>query len=322
MIHIHTIRQGNGSQRLNYRVMIIPVSLMLALWGAALILPLDTVTRLMLAYIGLFIGIGIGTYIALPKLKRPAGRRLIMLMTGGLLLVIALFSDHGNMQLEGFFFGLLAGFVPYIMLHFALAKIAGPLVFGRVWCGWACWFGMVFDLLPYPYSRYRIPGRWGWLRYVHFGAVLVLILVLWFGFGYRHGATGTGGLGWFILGLAVYYVAGIALALMLKDNRAFCKYICPLAVLLKVGARYSLIKIGGTPTTCDECQACVEMCPMNIRVRDYILSGQRVLSTECTLCQTCINFCPDNTLKLTFGLDVGGDERMDYEPPKPRVRAR
>lgn len=279
----------------------------------------DRLAALFVAYLGLFAGAGIGVYVAQPPIRRPQARRPILLMVGGLLLLVALVSDHGNMQIEGLFFGVLTGVAPYIILHYALAKVFGPLVFGRVWCGWACWFAMVLDLLPYPYSRYRIPGRWGWLRYAHFGISLLIVLIVWFGF--RHsGDTGQNGMAWFIGGLALYYAVGIGLAFALKDNRAFCKYVCPIAVILKTTARFSLLKVGGTPTSCDECQACVEMCPMNIRVRDYILSGERVLSTECTLCQTCINVCPDNTLKLTLGFDIGGKEYIDYEPPRTKTR--
>ena len=50
------------------------------------------------------------------------------------------------------------------------------------------------------------------------------------------------------------------------------------------------------------------MCPMDIRIVDYIKHGERVLSTECSLCQTCITVCAQDTLKLSFGFDLGGKE--------------
>lgn len=31
---------------------------------------------------------------------------------------------------------------------------------------------------------------------------------------------------------------------------------------------------------------------MDVRISDYILNNERVLSTECSLCQTCITVCP------------------------------
>ncbi len=311
----------NRTEVFQWTYMRVPLAIMLALWGAALACALlggDPVTTLLLAYAGVFSGVGVGLFLALPDRKRQNGRRVMLLMMGTLLLVIALTSDHGNMQIEGLFFGALAGFAPYIILHYLLAKIAGPLLFGRIWCGWACWFAMLFDLLPYPNSRYRLPGRWDWLRYAHFGLSLLVVLALWFGAGYTGGALGASGMHWFVAGLLLYYTVGVVMAFVLKDNRAFCKYLCPIAVLPKLGGRFALLRVAGEPSQCGDCEACIEMCPMNIRVRDYIVSGERVLSTECTLCQTCIHICPHESLRLSFGLDVGGREHLDYEPPRPR----
>lgn len=47
----------------------------------------------------------------------------------------------------------------------------------------------------------------------------------------------------FLVGNLLYYIAGIALAYKLKDNRAFCKYICPITVFLKPASYYSITRI-------------------------------------------------------------------------------
>ena len=49
---------------------------------------------------------------------------------------------------------------------------------------------------------------------------------------------------------------------------------------------------------------------MDIRVTEYILNKERVLSTECSLCQTCITVCAPEALKLSFALDMGGKELL------------
>lgn len=58
-------------------------------------------------------------------------------------------------------------------IHYAVAKIFGPLLFGRGWCGYACWTAMVLDFLPY-----KVPAqprkKLGWIRYVTF-AVMILV---------------------------------------------------------------------------------------------------------------------------------------------------
>ena len=85
---------------------------------------------------------------------------------------------------------------------------------------------------------------------------------------------------------------------------------------LKVTSRFSLLKIGGDAAKCNDCGACVKMCPMDVRIPEYIKNGQRVLSTECSLCQTCTTVCAQDALKLSFGFDtslpapLGGKELL------------
>jgi ferredoxin-type protein NapH len=118
----------------------------------------------------------------------------------------------------------------------------------------------------------------------------------------------------------VYYAIGIGLAYALKDNRAFCKYVCPVSVPLKLTSRFSVIKIGGEAGKCNECGACIKTCPMDVRIPEYILNGKRVLTTECSLCQTCITVCARDALKLSFGFDMGGQDllRMRGSPVEPK----
>jgi len=106
------------------------------------------------------------------------------------------------------------------------------------------------------------------------------------------------------------YFIGILLAFALKDNRAFCKFVCPASVPLKLTSRFSLLKIKGSTALCNDCGACVRACPMDTRITDYIRAGQRVFSTECTLCRTCITACDQIALKLSFGFDRGGTKRL------------
>jgi polyferredoxin len=299
--------------QLNLKKLVVPGIVMLAFWGLATALwrsSGEIMALFFFGYIGTSVGIGLGLYAALPKRKKPLGRRLALFLVGAFLFGFAAVAGRENMQIEGTMFGLLGGVVQAAVVHYLIAKIFGPVLFGRLWCGWACWTVMVLDLLPFKRSSGRLPGKWGWLRYAHFLLSLGLVLTLWFGFGVRGGAVGESALFWFLVGNLLYYALGIALAFALKDNRAFCKYVCPVSAPLKLTARFSLLKVGGDAEQCINCQACVKMCPMDIRVPEYVLDGQRVLSTECSLCQTCISVCAQDALKLSFGFDVGGKELL------------
>ena len=262
-------------------------------------------------YIGAAIGVGIGVYSALPRKKKPLGRKLTLFLIGGYLLVFLGLLKFENLQIEGFFFYLLAGFISGSVIHYMVAKIFGPILFSRAWCSWACWTAMILDLLPYKRSSGRIPGKWGGSRYIHFILSLGIVFLLWFGCGYRVESRGITELYWLLAGNAIYYATGIILAFWLKDNRAFCKYVCPITTILKITSRFSLLKIRGDSEKCTECRACMKACPMDIRITDYVKMGFRVLSTECILCQTCVNTCPTGALKVSFGLDIGGKELLN-----------
>jgi ferredoxin-type protein NapH len=265
---------------------------------------------LFFGYIGVSVGLGLGLYAALPKKKKPWGRRLSLFLVGTFLIGFVALYNQENMQIEGLFFGLLGGVTQAAVVHYLIAKIFGPMLFGRIWCGWACWTVMVLDLLPFKRPAGRLPSKWGWLRYLHFFFSLGLVTIAYYVFGIRNGATGQTALIWYIIGNLLYYLIGIILAFALKDNRAFCKYVCPVTVPLKFTSRFSLMKIGGDAEKCTDCRACEKMCPMDIRVPDYIQNNQRVLSTECSQCQTCVTVCPQDTLKLAFGFDLGGKELL------------
>ncbi len=117
---------------------------------------------------------------------------------------------------------------------------------------------------------------------------------------------------WLAVGNVLYYVVGIALAVLLKDNRAFCKYVCPIPVLQKVGARFSLWRMRINPDECSDCGKCEKECPMNIKLLTYKNANQRILSTECIICNTCANVCPKSAIKLTTGFDVVRVEHLNY----------
>ncbi|HET9590254.1 MAG TPA: 4Fe-4S binding protein [Anaerolineales bacterium] len=301
-----------------FKKLIVPGVVMLVFWGVAIwgfIASGYTLPLFLFGYIGTALGVGLGLYGTLPKMKKPMGRRLTLFLIGLFLIGFAIFKGHENSQLEGAIFGLLTGVVQMGVIHYMIAKIVGPVLFGRMWCGWACWTVMVLDLLPFKRPAGRLPGRWGWLRYLHFGLSLSIVLLLVHVFGFREGATGSIAVTWFIIGNLLYYAIGITLAYSLKDNRAFCKYVCPITVPLKLTSRFSIIKIGQSAGKCNDCDACEKMCPMDVLISDYILNGERVLSTECSLCQTCITVCARDALKLSFGFDLGGKDLLRERKP-------
>ncbi len=257
-------------------------------------------------FIGVMTATGLWVMNRAPKKKKQNGRFFTLFMVGIVwMLLFAGLLGRENMQLEGFWFLVFAGSFSSAVVHYTVAKILGPLIFGRSWCGWTYWTVAVLDLLPFKRSQGRLAGKWERLRYAHFILSFLLVAILWFGLQFRPVSNSLNIVLWYFAGNALYYMVGIGLAYMLKDNRAFCKYACPVPVFQKLGTRYSLLKINSDAITCTSCGACNKICPMNINVMHYAVHGLRVASSECILCQTCVHVCVPQTLNLSFGLDKG-----------------
>ena len=297
-----------------FKDLLIPVILLVVFWTLAISLWQINGRIFYLfnfGFIGSAIFIGLGLYEILPRRKKPVGRKLSQALIGLYMLGFLGLYLKENMQLEGFFFYLAAGIVGGSLIHYLVAKIIGPVLFGRGWCGWACWTAAVLDLLPYTRNKAgRIKPGWEWLRHLHFLASLGLVLLLVLVLDHQSRRQSWEELYWLIGGNLLYFSTGIAMAFALQDNRAFCKCLCPITVPLKATSRFALIKVKGNSDACKECGACAKICPMDIDIPRYVEAGQRVLSTECIFCNTCITTCPERALEVSFGFDLGGEEHI------------
>ena len=237
-----------------------------------------------------YLGISIGIGGALMAAGWKYGRELTQFLVGSYMLVFLGLICRENMQIEGFWFYLASGIFGGATLHYVIAKIFGPLFFGRGWCGYACWTAMILDLLPYKVPK---SGRrnLGFIRYILFALSLAVVVTLFLTGKANHATMFT----LFVAGNVFYYVVGIILALLFKDNRAFCKYICPITVLLKPMSYFSRLRIHCDESKCIKCGKCLKVCPMEVEV--CCESRRRKNATECILCQSCTKVCPVKALK-------------------------
>jgi polyferredoxin len=241
------------------------------------------------AYIGVFVSLGV--YLALNK--KPFARNVSQIGVGLYMFGLLGVGYGENMQIEGFWFYLFSGVFQAAVIHYLVAKIGGSLLFGRTWCGYACWTVAVLELLPYKIPEGERKEKLGIIRYILFtfsfcfvGSLFLLQVrnieqIMYIAF---------------IVGNILYYAVGIALAFAFRDNRAFCKYICPITVFLKPTSYFSLLRVKVDPDKCVSCGKCEKICPMNVAITDNRRS--RTNGTECVLCLECVNGCPKNAIKM------------------------
>ena len=239
------------------------------------------------SYIGCCLALGTALFAA----GKRYARHFVQLAVGGYMLLYLGVISRENMQIEGFWYYLFLGVFEAATIHYAAAKILGPLLFGRGWCGYACWTAMVLDFLPYRQPQKPRREKLGVLRYVMFAFSLALVSGL---FLMKAADLERIMFRMFLAGNAFYYIAGIALAFAFKDNRAFCKYLCPITVFLAPASYFSLLRVHCDESKCIHCGKCLRVCPMNVEVNKE--SRKRKNGTECILCYECTKVCPTKAL--------------------------
>lgn len=240
------------------------------------------------SYIGTCITVG--SYLYMNNIKYA--RNVVQFAVGLYMLIYLGIISNENMQIEGFWYYLFLGVFEAAVIHYLVAKIIGPIIFGRGWCGYACWTGMILDLLPYKVPKEK-RKKLGFIRYITFLLSFVFVAIL---FIFKFDNLSNIMFWAFIIGNIIYYITGISLAFIFKDNRAFCKYICPITIFLKPASYFALIRVKRDKDKCINCKKCIKSCPMNVDMLDN--SRKRKNATECILCNNCVRNCPKKALHL------------------------
>ena len=239
------------------------------------------------SYIGFFVSLGIGLLIA----KYKNARIFIQFFIGLYMFVYLGIICRENMQIEGFFYYIVIGVFEAAAIHYLVAKIAGPFIFGRGWCGYACWTTMILDLLPYKMPQKQPVKKLGLLRVFIFALSLTYFLIIFFR--YKENIEKIMYIS-FIAGNIIYYGIGILFAYLFKDNRAFCKYFCPITVFLKPASYFALSRRKVKQEKCISCSKCKKICPMDVDMLDNRFSRKN--GTECIQCMKCVIECPKQAL--------------------------
>ena len=182
------------------------------------------------------------------------------------------------------------------------------IAFGRAFCGWACPFGTLHDILSPSNRRKEIKTKNYW--YAKYAILFLTLALAWIAldtifckfcpsgslfaaipFRLLYPDFSEYGLYFYVHMLTL----ALAVVLALLISRFWCRYLCPMGAISGAFNKVSSVNISLDQKKCEKCYACLEECGMGITKLEDI--GH---STDCTLCGRCVEACSEQALRFTI----------------------
>jgi len=199
----------------------------------------------------------------------------------------------------------------WLVISFVQTFVLIPLIiyyWGKgAYCGWICSCGALAETLGDDHREKMPHGpRWSRLNMIGQGILLIAFLVLllriygwifpspaiekifisskenykWIVDVFLAGVVGYGFYFWF-------------------SGRVWCRFMCPLAALMHIYARFSRFRILADKKKCISCNVCTSVCHQGIDIMNFANKGLPMEDPECVRCSACVQSCPTGV--LTFG---------------------
>jgi len=187
-------------------------------------------------------------------------------------------------------------FVPVVVVISLLT-----IIFGRVFCGWMCPLGFIFDLTyrlrvklsglkKLPEVPKNIHNKLKYLKYV----ILVLFLILTYHLTtYVYCSVCPIGALTNLSGTVISFVVLIGFIILgFIYPMAFCRYLCPIGALLGIFSLKPVFKLKLNKDKCVNCKLCEKKCPVQIELTE------KIEQHECIRCFECKSACRKDAVKF------------------------
>jgi polyferredoxin len=99
----------------------------------------------------------------------------------------------------------------------------------------------------------------------------------------------------FWIRLAIFIFAFI---LVIYIPRGWCRWFCPVGIIMGILGKHSLFGIGRNISKCNHCGLCEDVCPMGVRILEH--PPEKVRSEQCINCLDCVAVCPEDAMEIKF----------------------
>jgi polyferredoxin len=106
----------------------------------------------------------------------------------------------------------------------------------------------------------------------------------------------------FIWGFLTFVAIIVAIGVMLGAKRFFCRYLCPVGLVLRFISAIPFpykYKVRVTSEACSHCGKCNSECIMDLNPMDEINKSKVIENPNCINCLACVSKCPKNVLDFT-----------------------
>ncbi|MEM7009731.1 MAG: NAD(P)-binding domain-containing protein [Thermodesulfobacteriota bacterium] len=233
----------------------------------------------------------------------------------------------------------------WLVISFIQTFVIIPLMiyyWGKgAYCGWICSCGAMAETLGDTY-RHKMPHGAKWNRVNMIGQVILVLVIVIFITRVVSWAVPDTSIGQYLNGLyagLLYdfkpfgiqlnykWVVDLLLAGIIGyglyfwySGRVWCRFMCPLAALMHIYARFSRFRIIPNKKKCISCNVCTSVCHQGIDIMNFANKGLPMNDPECVRCSACVQSCPTGVLQFgQVNTKTGDVIKVDGIPASPVI---